>query len=122
MEWRAEFRRVIMTELRQALDDISAIEPRLARGTQFRGYGPLSVASSRSSRFSSPAAESALDGPVELRLEVIFERLDSNSRRVGVPVGAETIFRARRVHSGLAMEMIQCGRAVSSTVSSWNFG
>ena len=34
-----------MTELRQALDDISAIRTQVARGTQFRGYGPVSIAS-----------------------------------------------------------------------------
>jgi hypothetical protein len=35
-----------MTELRQALDDINAIRTQVARGTQFRGYGPLSIACS----------------------------------------------------------------------------
>src|SRR5277367_7136165 len=34
-----------MTELRQALDDINAIRSQVARGTQFRGYGPVSIAS-----------------------------------------------------------------------------
>ena len=33
-----------MTELRQALNDINAIRTQVARGTQFRGYGPGSVA------------------------------------------------------------------------------
>ena len=35
-----------MLELRQALEDISAIRTQVARETQFRGYGPLSVAAS----------------------------------------------------------------------------
>jgi hypothetical protein len=35
-----------MTELRQALNDINAIRSQVAEAIQFRGYGPLSVASS----------------------------------------------------------------------------
>jgi len=35
-----------MTELRRALAEINAIRTQVARGTQFRGYGPRSVAAS----------------------------------------------------------------------------
>ena len=34
----------IMTDLDKALADITAIRSQLARGTQFRGYGPMTVA------------------------------------------------------------------------------
>jgi hypothetical protein len=33
-----------MTELRQALSEISAIRAQVARGSEFRGYGPVSIA------------------------------------------------------------------------------
>jgi len=107
MEWRQSYEGSFMTELRQALDDISAIRTQVARGTQFRGYGPLSVASSGVLALLVAGGESRWMAGSNYGLKVIFERLDSNSRGVGVPVGARTIFRARRVHSGLAMEMIQ---------------
>jgi hypothetical protein len=35
-----------MTELRRALAEIRAIRTQVARGSQFRGYGPRSIAAS----------------------------------------------------------------------------
>ena len=35
-----------MTDLRRALAEINAIRNQVARGTQFRGYGPRTVAAS----------------------------------------------------------------------------
>ena len=33
-----------MQDLNRALEDISAIRSQMARGTEFRGYGPMTVA------------------------------------------------------------------------------
>ena len=35
-----------MKELRQALSEIQCIRSQVARGTEFRGYGPASIAAS----------------------------------------------------------------------------
>jgi hypothetical protein len=95
-----------MTELRQALDDISAIRSQVARGTQFRGYGPLSIASSGILAMLVAAAEShwgAAAPPLNVFLAIWI-----STAAVAVFLSAlETIFRVRRVHSGLALEMIQ---------------
>jgi hypothetical protein len=103
-----------MTELRQALDDISAIRTQVARGTQFRGYGPLSVASSGVLALLVAAAESHWMAGSNHRMAgsnqalKVFLGVWIATAAIAVFLSAlETIFRARRVHSGLAMEMIQ---------------
>jgi hypothetical protein len=96
-----------MTELRQALDDISAIRTQVARGTQFRGYGPLSVASSGVLALLVAGGESRWMVGSNYGLKS-FLGVWIATAAVSVFLSAlETIFRARRVHSGLALEMIQ---------------
>jgi hypothetical protein len=96
-----------MTELRQALDDISAIRTQVARGTQFRGYGPLSVALSGVLALFVAAGQSHWLAGSNHGLES-FLGVWIATAAVAVFLSAlETIFRARRVHSGLAMEMIR---------------
>jgi hypothetical protein len=95
-----------MTELRQALDDISAIRTQVARGTQFRGYGPLSVASSGILALLVGAAQSRWMASSGRDLK-LFLGVWIATAAVSVLLSAlETIFRVRRVHSGLAKEMI----------------
>jgi hypothetical protein len=96
-----------MTELRQALDDINAIRSQVARGTQFRGYGPVSVASSGVLALAVAAAQTrwAQSSAHDLRLFLVVW---ISTAAVAVSLSAlETVFRVRRVHSGLALEMIQ---------------
>jgi hypothetical protein len=96
-----------MTELRQALDDISAIRSQVARGTQFRGYGPLSIASSGILAMLVAAAQSHW-GAGSARHLSVFLAVWISTAAVAICLSAlETIFRVRRVHSGLALEMIQ---------------
>jgi hypothetical protein len=96
-----------MTELRQALDDISAIRSQVARGTQFRGYGPLSVASTGILAMLVAAAQ-ARWAPASQHDLKSFLAIWITTAAVAVLLSAlETLFRVRRVHSGLALEMIQ---------------
>jgi hypothetical protein len=96
-----------MTELRQALDDINAIRSQVARGTQFRGYGPVSVASSGILALGVAAAQAHWVQSSEHNLK-LFLVIWIATAGVAVFLSAlETVFRVRRVHSGLAMEMIQ---------------
>jgi hypothetical protein len=95
-----------MTELRQALKDISAIRNQVARGTQFRGYGPVSVASSGILAILVAAAQAhwLSDSVHDLR---VFLGVWTSTAAVSVFLAAlETTARVRRVHSGLAIEMI----------------
>jgi hypothetical protein len=96
-----------MTELRQALDDISAIRSQVARGTQFRGYGPLSIASSGILAMLVAAAQSHWGASSTRHLNVFLAVWISTAAVALCLSALETIFRVRRVHSGLALEMIQ---------------
>jgi hypothetical protein len=96
-----------MTELRQALEDINAIRSQVARGTQFRGYGPVSIASSGLLAILVAAVQArwAQSSQHDLRL---FLAVWITTAAVAVSLSAmETVFRVRRVHSGLALQMIQ---------------
>jgi hypothetical protein len=97
--------RAPLSDLRQALAEINAIRTQVARDTQFRGYGPVSIAASGvlalavaalQSRFSRDGA----DFPAFLYVWVI------TAAATVVMTAIETIFRSRRVHSGLANEML----------------
>jgi hypothetical protein len=96
-----------MTELRQALDDISAIRTQVARGTQFRGYGPLSVASSGVLALLVAAAQSHWMAHSNQGLKAFLDVWIATAAVAVFLSALETIFRARRVHSGLALEMIK---------------
>jgi hypothetical protein len=96
-----------MTELRQALDDISAIRTQVARGTQFRGYGPLSVAVSGLLALVVAAAQDHWL-PASAHNFKLFLGVWIATAAVSVLLSMlETISRVRKVHSGLALEMIQ---------------
>jgi hypothetical protein len=100
-------RRWNVTELRQALDDISAIRCQVAHGTQFRGYGPLSIACSGILALLVAFAQSRWLANAAHDLN-LFLGVWIATAAVSVLFSAfQTIFRVRRVHSGLELEMIQ---------------
>lgn len=96
-----------MNELQQALSEIHLIRNQVARGTQFRGYGPVSIAFSGCLALAvawaqvSWAPHSAHSINVNLAIWISVALIS-----LGVS-GLETILRARRVHHGFAEEMLQ---------------
>jgi hypothetical protein len=108
-----------MPELERALADIHAIRGQIAVSTQFRGYGPASVAASGVLALVVAAFQTRL---FEVRSHGAFEQDMRSYLAVWVSVAAvavlltalETLKRARRVHSGLAPEMLH--RAVEQFV------
>jgi hypothetical protein len=95
-----------MTALRQALNDISAIRTQVARGTLFRGYGPLSIASSGMLALLAAAGQSRWL-PDSAHDSKLFLSVWVATAAVAVFLSAlETFSRVKRVHSGLVMEMI----------------
>jgi hypothetical protein len=97
-----------MKELQQALSEIQSIRSQVARGTEFRGYGPASI---------------AVSGVLALLVAAFQSRWMSNTANADVTIwlgvwagtaavsvlltGIETFVRARRVHVGFAREMVQ---------------
>jgi hypothetical protein len=96
-----------MNELQQALSEIHLIRHQVARGTQFRGYGPASIA------FSGILAIAVAWGqmawvPHAARNATVSLVVWIAVALVSVTVtGLETYLRARRVHSGFAEEMLE---------------
>lgn len=94
-----------MTDLRQALAEIRAIRTQVARGTQFRGYGPRSIAATGVLAFVVATVQvhwfAASQRDVAGFLEIWVA-----TAAISVIVSAwETAARARRLHDGFAKEM-----------------
>ncbi|RAI38225.1 hypothetical protein [Rhodoplanes roseus] len=94
-----------MTDLEKALADIHAIKAQIARGTEFRGWGPATVALTGLMAGAAAAGQAALmPEPVDpsrwLAIWIVTAVL-------GIAlVVAEAMTRSRRLHSRLADEMI----------------
>ena len=95
-----------MGELERALVDISEIRSQIARGEQFRGYGATTLAAT--------GVFAALAGlaqgrwlPDATHQPLAYVGLWSGVAAISlIVIGMETITRSRRIHSGLAQEMI----------------
>jgi hypothetical protein len=99
-------RHFALNDLRQALAEINAIRAQVARDTQFRGYGPLSIAASGVLALLVAAVQSRMikDGRDFSSFLVVWVATAAISVAL---TASEAIGRARRVHHGLANEMIQ---------------
>ena len=98
-----------MSELRNALADISAIRIQVARDTQFRGFGPASIAASGALALLVAAAQSHF-GRHNVDFSAFIHVWVSTALVTVVLTAAEMISRARRVHSEFASEMIYAAR------------
>ncbi|NVO15007.1 MAG: hypothetical protein HXX10_13305 [Rhodoplanes sp.] len=95
-----------MTDLQKALADIDAIKSQLARGSEFRGWGPATVALTGLMAGAAAAAQAAwLADP--LAEPTTWVAIWIVTAVLGVVVAsAEAVTRSRRLHSRLADEMI----------------
>jgi len=96
-----------MTELHQALAEINAIRGQLARHTQFRGYGPASIAASGVLALLVATLQTHWRKNSVHDLAMFLAVWMATAAVSLLVTGIETIGRARRVHSGLAREMVQ---------------
>jgi hypothetical protein len=94
-----------MTELRQALAEIRAIRTQVARGTQFRGYGPRSVAASGLLAFAVAAGQASWLGASQADIAEFLEVWIATAALSVLLSAWETVSRARRLHDGFAKEM-----------------
>jgi hypothetical protein len=95
-----------MKDLERALADITAIRSQMARGTQFRGYGPATVAMTALLALLAAAAQ-AIFVPDPAAAPLAYLALWIGMAAVAVILtGAEMIARSRREHGGLADEML----------------
>jgi hypothetical protein len=96
-----------MRNLDEALADIAAIRSQMARGTEFHGYGPMTVAATGMLAMLAAGIQALLlpeptaDVFAYLVLWVVTAAI------CAILIGIEMVARTRRIHTGLADEMIQ---------------
>jgi hypothetical protein len=96
-----------MRDLDRALAEISEIRCQIARDTEFRGYGPATALATSVIAVGAAAAQGIwLPSPANNILGYLSLWVATAALSVAI-VGVETVTRSRRVHSGLAEEMIQ---------------
>jgi hypothetical protein len=97
-----------MKELQQALSEIHSIRTQVARGTEFRGYGPASIAASGILALLVAAAQTQWMAKSAKADLAMWLGVWAGTAVVSVFLtGLETFVRARRVHVGFAKEMVQ---------------
>jgi hypothetical protein len=95
-----------MVDLDKALADITAIRSQMARGALFRGYGPMTVAATGVLAVAAAWVQARwLPDPASDSLSYLMLWLATAALSVTL-IGIEMVARTRRIHSGLADEMI----------------
>jgi hypothetical protein len=95
-----------MRELDKALGEIAAIRLHLARGTLFRGYGPASLASTALLAIIAAGVQSLFILVPAQDLILYLALWSATAILATILIGVEAITRSRRIHSGLADDMI----------------
>jgi hypothetical protein len=97
-----------MKELQEALSEIHSIRNQVAHGTEFRGYGPASIAVSGILALLVAAVQTQWMAKSANTDPAIWLGVWAGTAVVSVLLtGLETFARARRVHVGFAREMVQ---------------
>jgi hypothetical protein len=95
-----------MKDLERALADIAEIRTQMARGAEFRGYGPMTVAATAVLAVAAGGAQQLwLPDPVGEVVGYLMLWIATAVVCV-ILIGSEMIARTRRIHSGIADEMI----------------
>ena len=97
---------VTMTNLDKALADIVAIRSQMARGALFRGYGPVTVAATGLLALIAAGLQAALLPNAVENVSAYLLLWIATAAISAILIGVEMVARTRRIHSGLADEMI----------------
>jgi hypothetical protein len=96
-----------MSDLHKALGDISSIRRQMAHSTQFRGYGPATLAATGVFAFLAASSQSMwLTDPAN-HIPVYLGIWISTTVLSAALTGVQMYTRTRRMHSGLSDEMIR---------------
>ncbi len=95
-----------MRDLEKALADISEIRSQMARGTEFRGYGPATLAATGGLALLAAVGQALwLRHPAE-HVGLYIALWGATAAVSAALIGLDMVLRSRRIHSGLAQEMI----------------
>lgn len=96
-----------MTDLHKAIGDISSIRRQVARSTEFRGYGPATLAATGFTAMLAAAAQARwLPDPAN-HVGSYLAIWIATALISAALIGTEMFARTRRIHSSLADEMIR---------------
>jgi hypothetical protein len=96
-----------MNDLNKALGDISSIRRQMARSAEFRGYGPTTLAGTAVIAVAAAAAQALwLPNPAN-HLPAYLALWIGTAVLSATLIGIQTYTRTRRIHSGMADEMIR---------------
>ncbi len=96
-----------MNDLNKALGDISSIRRQMARSTEFRGYGPATLAGTGVLAVSAAAAQAVWLPDPENHISTYLSIWIVTAVLSAALIGAQMYTRTRRIHSGMADEMIR---------------
>jgi hypothetical protein len=99
-------RECAVRDLDRALAEISEIRSQIARGAEFRGYGAATLAATGGFALLAALGQTRwLSDPVHNPIGYVG--LWAGAAAISlIVIGAETVSRSHRVHSGMAQEMI----------------
>ena len=96
-----------MDDLNKALGDISSIRKQLARNTEFRGYGPATLAATGVFALLAAAAQAIwLPNPAKAISSYLAIWITTGVVSAAL-IATQMLARTRRIHSGMADEMIR---------------
>jgi hypothetical protein len=96
-----------MRELDRALLDINFVRGHIARTTQFKGYGPLTLAVTGLFALGVAALQARMPAAPNGRAFVFIAIWCATAAITVTLIGVEAVVRSRRLHGGLAVEMLQ---------------
>lgn len=96
-----------MDHLNKALLDIRDIRAQMALSTQFRGYGPATLAATGLTAILAAALQSAWIPDATRGTSVYLGIWIATAVFSGSLIGGQMFARSRRIHSGMAQEMIR---------------
>jgi len=96
-----------MHDLNKALGDISSIRMQVARSTDFRGYGPATLAATGVLALAAAMAQRRWLPDAERHVAAYLTTWISVAALSAALIGAEMFGRTRRMHRGMADEMIR---------------
>ena len=96
-----------MRELDRALLDINFVREHIARTTQFKGYGPLTLAATGLFALGVAALQVRLAAAPHARALEFLAVWSATAAIAVTLIGVEAVVRSRRLHGGLAVEMLQ---------------
>jgi hypothetical protein len=97
----------IMQELDRALLDINFVREHIARTTQFKGYGPLTLAATGVFALGVAELQARIPSPLHGRAFAFIAIWCATAAAAVTLIGIEAIVRSRRLHGGMAVEMLQ---------------